>query len=268
MSDSPPRTDAEWARDTNRRLANVEQPDAARAGPWVLSADAESGDLIASHVDGGSVRLAKVPSSDQDPDTVVVEEEDAILWKNPILAAGANVSGLVDPVKYRVLRMSGIDVLQISGAVNITSGTVLWTFDEDVRPVVNLAPFLVARNTDGGSNVAQVQINADGTVNLVGTTTAPPVTVDSGGGGTTGGSNSTYTGFQDGGTGGSPGCPNCAGPNTGAPSNGGDGHTHFVGGHGHNIAGHTHNVGSHSHTGDAVVTAATWVSFNTCMIPL
>lgn len=272
-ADRPPRTDAEWARDTNRRLSDVEHPDAARAGPWVLSADAESGDLIASHVDGGSVRLAKVPASDTNPDTVVVEEEDAILWTNPVLASGWDLLGnpaSIDPVKFRKIRMAGIDIIQCSGAVHVASGapSLIWIMDEEYRPVVNLAPILVARGFGGGSVAAQIDVRADGTINLVGATAAPTLSTDAAGNGTTGGSNTTYTGYQDGGTGGSPGCPNCAGPNTGAPSNGGDGHTHFVGGHGHNIAGHTHNVGSHTHTGDVITGYPDFLSFNGVWWPL
>lgn len=40
------RTDAEWARDTNRRLAALENPDAARVGEWVISS--KNGQLVAT----------------------------------------------------------------------------------------------------------------------------------------------------------------------------------------------------------------------------
>lgn len=268
-ADRPPRNDAEWARDTNRRLANVEHPDAARAGPWVLSADAESGDLIASHVDGGSVRLARVPASDTNPDTVVVEEEDAILWTNPILASGWDLLGnpaSIDPVKFRKIRMAGIDWIQCSGAAHVATGTpsLIWTMDEEYRPLVNLAPILVARGFGGGSVAAQIDVRADGTISLVGATAAP--TTLPGGTGSTGLTDPGDTSWQDAGEGGSPGTFN-NGPDTGFF---GDGtvtnHSHWVGGHQHSMGTHSHSGPSHSHTVE--VDYPDFVSFNGVMWPL
>lgn len=64
-----PANDAEWARDTQRRVEAVENPESTRVGAWVLSTSA-SGALIASHVDGGSVTLAIPPETVDDPDEV------------------------------------------------------------------------------------------------------------------------------------------------------------------------------------------------------
>lgn len=64
-----PATDAEWARDTQRRVEAVENPESTRVGAWVLSTS-QSGALIASHVDGGSVTLATPPETIDDPDTI------------------------------------------------------------------------------------------------------------------------------------------------------------------------------------------------------
>lgn len=73
----PVKTDAEWARETDRRVAGMETPEAQRVGPWVLSAQQGTGKLIASHVDGGSVLLASPPPAGEgaDPDALVEPPE-------------------------------------------------------------------------------------------------------------------------------------------------------------------------------------------------
>lgn len=65
-----PKNNAEWARATQKRLDAAENPASLRAGEWVLSTHAETGNLIASHVDGGSVVLATKPAASQSPDEV------------------------------------------------------------------------------------------------------------------------------------------------------------------------------------------------------
>ncbi|MFG3617482.1 hypothetical protein [Nocardia sp. NPDC047654] len=66
----PPKNDAEWARNTERRLAQTEHPSSARVGNWVLSTHPDTGDLIASNVNGGSLILAEQPEPSDTPDTV------------------------------------------------------------------------------------------------------------------------------------------------------------------------------------------------------
>lgn len=66
----PPKTNAEWARNTQKRLDQVEHPASARMGAWVLSTDPDTGDLIASNVNGGAVTLANPPVAGEDADTV------------------------------------------------------------------------------------------------------------------------------------------------------------------------------------------------------
>jgi hypothetical protein len=65
MSGTPfvkrPKNNAEWARNTEKRQNAVEHPTSQRIGPWTLSAHPESGALIASHVNGGSLVLATPP---------------------------------------------------------------------------------------------------------------------------------------------------------------------------------------------------------------
>lgn len=66
----PPKNDQEWARNTQKRIEQVENPTAGRFGEWVLSTHPDTGNLIASHVDGGSVVLAVKPAASQSPDTI------------------------------------------------------------------------------------------------------------------------------------------------------------------------------------------------------
>lgn len=65
-----PKTDAEWARSTQRRIESAENSTSLRAGEWVMSTSAD-GHLIASHVDGGSVILARKPTTgENNPDEI------------------------------------------------------------------------------------------------------------------------------------------------------------------------------------------------------
>lgn len=70
----PPRNDAEWARNTQKRLDQVENPASTRVGQWVLSTEADTGNLLASFVNGGSVVLAKAPEPGGNPDDVTGTE--------------------------------------------------------------------------------------------------------------------------------------------------------------------------------------------------
>lgn len=66
----PPKNDAEWARGIQKRVEGVENPTSQRMGSWVISEDPTSGNLIASHVNGGSVTLAQAPNATDNPDVV------------------------------------------------------------------------------------------------------------------------------------------------------------------------------------------------------
>lgn len=57
----PPRTDAEWAREIQRRLEALESATTLRIGAWVLSVNS-AGDLIASTA-GSTVILAATPQT-------------------------------------------------------------------------------------------------------------------------------------------------------------------------------------------------------------
>lgn len=66
----PPQTNAQWARNTDRRIQSVEHPTSSRVGPWVLSNDDNTGNLIASNINGGSVIIAEPPPGGVDPDAI------------------------------------------------------------------------------------------------------------------------------------------------------------------------------------------------------
>ncbi|MFD3426142.1 hypothetical protein [Nocardia fluminea] len=66
----PPKNNAEWARNVDKRQGQAENPTSVRVGAWVLSAQPDSENLLASHVDGGSVVLAAKPASADSPDDV------------------------------------------------------------------------------------------------------------------------------------------------------------------------------------------------------
>lgn len=66
----PPRNNAEWARNTEKRLGADENSTALRAGEWTLSTQEGTGNLIASHVSGGSVILSAKPAASDEPDEV------------------------------------------------------------------------------------------------------------------------------------------------------------------------------------------------------
>lgn len=66
----PPKNNAELIRNMVRRTEQLENPTSLRAGSWVLSEQRDTGNLLASHVDGGAVIVAEKPESADEPDTV------------------------------------------------------------------------------------------------------------------------------------------------------------------------------------------------------
>lgn len=75
----PPATDAQWAREVERRLAGLETPESLRAGPWVIAPQPQTGNLIASHSEGGARLLGQVPPPDAsgEPDIVYDDTDGA-----------------------------------------------------------------------------------------------------------------------------------------------------------------------------------------------
>jgi hypothetical protein len=191
-------------------------------------------------------------------------------WVAPTLSSGITTESL-DPVMYRVIVDHGSRKVQLRGSVNIAATqTALWTMPTGFRPLLNKRPIIVARDHLGGSNVAQLIVNADGTMVLEGETTGV-ASVN----GTSGGASDATTGTSSIGV---------TVNSTAFSTTGSDGthrhwhatdwhpdindftdyngtHQHTVGAHGHGMA-HTHE---HVHTHTVTSTAVAhpdWLSFN------
>jgi hypothetical protein len=87
----PPKNAAEHTRNTQRRIESLENPTSQRVGDWVLSTG-ENGELLASHVNGGSVQLAAVPiGGEENPDDVSARSPVVKVQKAAMQALPANV---------------------------------------------------------------------------------------------------------------------------------------------------------------------------------
>lgn len=117
-SQRPPQDDSEWARLTQRRLERLENPTTQRIGGWVLSQEEGTGDLLASHVDGGSIRVARVPQAIDDADTVTsgslhiklrhssTASASPIVWESSDFAVGS--WGLTTPTDTVTVPTTGV----------------------------------------------------------------------------------------------------------------------------------------------------------------
>lgn len=100
----PPKNNAEWARNTEKRLNQTEHPTSQRIGDWVLSTHPETGDLIASNVNGGSIILAGKPAASADADAVATQGQPFIKVQreqNQQEARGATALVLWDSLIYQ-----------------------------------------------------------------------------------------------------------------------------------------------------------------------
>lgn len=52
-----PHSDAEWARDVDRRLRRLEHPRQVILGTWSIHVSEHSGDLVADHIPTGRRRI-------------------------------------------------------------------------------------------------------------------------------------------------------------------------------------------------------------------
>lgn len=89
----PPKDNAEWARNVQSRLDQVEHPASSRVGSWVLSTDPDTGNLIASFVNGGSIILAKAPEAGTNPDDTVTTQPLPRIQLKRIADQGIPVGG-------------------------------------------------------------------------------------------------------------------------------------------------------------------------------
>lgn len=207
------------------------------------------GSIVPSAV-GQIVRLEGPSGARYIADIMGSNATDALVpWSFPTLTSGYNVSGVLDVVKYRKITDHGATKIQMAGRLNVTSMTssTMFTLPVGYRPVVNLAPVILGRGYGGGSHVIAIDVNADGTVNLVG------ANVGITGVSTTG--SPTVTGSTQ--------QPNVAasGDVPGGSANAVNGHTHVGPLHSHGIFSHTHPMTAHSH-GSVQVTNPDFVSFN------
>jgi len=172
-------------------------------------------------------------------------------WVAPTLASGWTTDSS-DPVLYRRVVDNGDYKIQLRGRAYASgTPTLIWTMPSDMRPLFQKAPILVARGFGGGSVAAQLDVLANGSINLVGATAGiTTVTVNAGGNDT----NSTQQ------------------PNVAASGNVGGGftdtaagtnHNHICALHSHGIFAHSHTINDHTHTTTPVaVTYPDFVSFN------
>ena len=96
----PPRSDAEWARGTQRRVESLENPTSQRAGDWVLSTDPRTGALIASNVNGGSTVLAMPPEGGAELDPDRVDLQSKIRFKARRTTAQSIPGNAVTPIQW------------------------------------------------------------------------------------------------------------------------------------------------------------------------
>lgn len=111
-------------------------------------------------------------------------------WQTPSLASGFTTNGNSNgPAQYRRVMDNGVWKVQWIGSLGHTgtSTTILSAaLPANYRPSAKRS-ILVSRDVQGGSNVAQIDFNTDGTMSLVGATTGPS--------GTTGTESANHTHF-------------------------------------------------------------------------
>jgi hypothetical protein len=98
-----PKDDAEWARQTQRRLESLENPASQRIGEWTLTTDQSSGALVASHVNGGRRIIATRPvGGENSPDAVIEDEVTELPYisvsKNAASTAGTQTFDTIDTI--------------------------------------------------------------------------------------------------------------------------------------------------------------------------
>lgn len=66
----PAKNNAEWARNTQKELEANDHSTAVRVGDWTVSTQTDTGNLIASNINGGSIILAVKPAASDNADEV------------------------------------------------------------------------------------------------------------------------------------------------------------------------------------------------------
>lgn len=91
-------------------------------------------------------------------------------WKRATLGGGSHGGNSNGDIYYRRVLDNGSWKMQWRGGWNVSGTTVITGLDPEFRPTSKRS-VLVARDPQGGSNVAQVDFNTNGTATLVGGTT-------------------------------------------------------------------------------------------------
>lgn len=167
-------------------------------------------------------------------------------WKKATLAAGSHGGNGNGDIYYRRILNHGSWQMEWRGGWNVSGTNIIAALDPDYRPTSKRS-VLVARDVQGGSNVAQIDFTSDGKATLVGGLTSPQ-------------SAGSHTHFVDIGV--DVGVSASGSSTTGGASTGTN-HTHGfsvgVGGSGSGEAAGTSNSGgSHQHN----VNNPTWISLN------
>lgn len=100
----PPKNNAEWARNTQKQITSLEHPTSQRIGDWVLSTHPDTGALIASNVNGGSIVLAVQPAPSDNADIVAGQGQPYIKverQQNQQEARGTMATVLWDTLAYQ-----------------------------------------------------------------------------------------------------------------------------------------------------------------------
>lgn len=176
-------------------------------------------------------------------------------WSTPSLSSGFTTNGNSNgAVKYRKVMDNGLWKVQLIGAVARSSGTTIMAAGQLPAPSSKRS-LLVPRDVQGGSNVAQVDIGTDGSMTLIGSTTAPSGggSIDLGTSGTESANHTHFLGDSD---------TQLSGYDSQAGSD--LGHAHGLGTSTTEVYAsntHTHDLGSATAPA-STVTAPTWVGFN------
>lgn len=158
----PPRNNAEWARNTEKRQKAVEHPTSQRIGRWVLSEQADTGNLIGSHVDGGSAVLLTPPnpSDEAGADEVATDISVLSLTKtvNQVAAVGTTV-------------ITWDDVRADYGGW--TSGVISGGLSDITVPISGVYHLTTTLHFQNGGGLSAVGIRINGATQLIGNLVEP-----------------------------------------------------------------------------------------------
>lgn len=153
----PPRNNAEWARNTEKRQSAVEHPTSQRVGRWVLSEHPETGALIASHVNGGSTVLALPPAPSDDAGADDVVQNEAVLSLTKLALQAINNGPTV-------VTWDGV----LTDVGNWTSGVVTGGVTTVAVPISGDYLLTTTLLFPSAGNTAQVGIQVNGITSIVG----------------------------------------------------------------------------------------------------